>query len=179
MRSFTLGLTAGLGTLTLLALLLFQSPEPYGQTTQLHFFRELMNSYTPLLTPLSSAFGAPSIGGGEGYGALPLIVWLASACVVGIFLKDPSKSAKSSFASAAIVLLTWITLAFVTAPTWGDTTRWASELDAITTELLIHRPVDLLSTFLLPPAASALTASFLSARKMLRAEIPEEDYILP
>jgi len=179
MRSFTIGLAIGLGTLTLLGILLFHAPQPAEETTQLNAFRMLLTAYTPLLTPLSSALGAPSLGGGPRWGVLPLLTWLATAGVIGLALRDPPKSAKSTFASASIVLLLWIASAFIAAPTWGDQTSWVSSIDAMASDLLLYRPIDLLLTLLLPPAASALTASILGARKAVRDQIYEEDYLFP
>ena len=176
MRDFTIGLAVGWSVLTLLGVLLFHTPQPVDHVTQLNIFRELLSAYTPLLTPLSSAMGASSLGGGAAYGVLPLLSWLTASGIVGVSLRNPAKSAKATFATALIILLLWITSAFIAAPTWGDSKTWLNTVDAMASDLLLNRPIDLLSALILPPAVSALTASILEKRSM-RAEITEEDYL--
>ena len=178
MKGFGAGLALGLGVITLMSMLIFQPSIEVYQQTQLNLMRLLMEAYTPLLTPLSSITGAGAVDGGYGYGALPLIIWLTSAFTVGFMIGEPGKSAKAMFASASIIILTWITSAFIAAPSWLDTDLWLRSLDSMTSDLLINRPMDLLSTLILPPSAAALAAA-LSQIRLRRGEVGgSEEYLL-
>ncbi len=177
MKGFGAGLALGLGLITLMSILLFQPSVQLYQETQLNLLRVLMAAYTPLLTPLSSIAGAEAVGGEQGYGVLPIIIWLVSAFSVGFLLGDIGKSAKTMFASASIIILTWIAAAFLAAPSWMDTDLWLRSLDAMASDLLINRPMDLLSTLIIPPTAAALAAT-LSQVRIRRGEAGEqEDYL--
>jgi len=93
-------------------------------------------------------------------------------------LGDVGKSAKTMFASASLVILLWIASAFLAAPSWVDKNLWLRSLDAMTSDLLINRPLDLFSTLVIPPSAAALAAALTQVR-IRRGEVGEqEDYLI-
>ena len=179
MRSIAIGLMIGLGVLTLGGALITPY-SPSSQTpTQYNIFRVILATYTPLLTPISSAAGVRMVGGGGPQGAIPILIWLVAALATGIALRDPGRSGKAMFASASIILLLWIASVFLSAPTWPDLNSWLTEVDLLTSDL-ISRPIDIISLFTIPTGLAILAAQIAQLkRRPVRTETSiDEDYYL-
>ncbi|RLF99645.1 MAG: hypothetical protein DRN49_04090, partial [Thaumarchaeota archaeon] len=112
MRNLALGLMIGLGILTLGGALITPYSLSSQAPTQYNIFRIILATYTPLLTPISSAAGMKMVGGGVSQGVIPILIWLIAALTIGVTLRDPGKSGKAMFASASMILLLWIASVF-------------------------------------------------------------------
>jgi len=179
MRNVAIGLMIGLGILTLGGALITPYTLSPQTPSQYNIFRAILATYTPLLTPISSAAGVRMVGGGGPQGIIPILIWLATAIATGIALRDPEKSGKAMFASASIILLLWIASVFLSAPTWPDLNSWLVEVDLLTSDLL-SRPIDILSLFTIPTGLAILTAQIAQLkRRPVRTETSiDEDYYI-
>ena len=179
MRNVAIGLMIGLGILTLGGALITPYTLSPQTPSQYNIFRAILATYTPLLTPISSAAGVRMVGGGGPQGIIPILIWLATAIATGIALRDPEKSGKAMFASASIILLLWIASVFLSAPTWPDLNSWLVEVDLLTSDLL-SRPIDILSLFTVPTGLAILTAQIaqLKRRPVRTGTSIDEDYYL-
>ena len=142
MGKLVTGYAAGLGLLTLAGLLLNFEGLISHTTSQFNLFMILLEAYTPLLTPFSSAIGCPTIGGGSPLGILPLVAWILTSCILGFLLGSGEEAAKASFLASASILILWIGSLFLSAPAWPDYHTWLSTLNKLSSDL-ISRPVDL------------------------------------
>jgi len=171
------GYGLGMGLITLAGILIGASgPAPAG-STQFNLFLVLLEAYTPLLTPFSSALGLPAINGSTSCGLLPLLTWIAVGGLLGVLIRSAPGAAKAAFLTAATTLLLWIGSLFFSAPAWPDNLTWLTYINQMTTEL-ISRPIDFSALLILPTAASALTgeiAYVIQSRLVRHAKI-EEDY---
>ena len=165
------GYAAGLGLLTLAGLLLNFEALASHTTSQFNLFLILLEAYTPLLTPLSSATGSPMIGGGRPLGILPLLAWILTSCILGFLLESGEKAAKVSFLASASILIIWIGSLFLSAPAWPDHHTWLSNLNKLSGDL-ISRPVDL-SLILVGPLLISAVIGQLSEE--LRSKALERD----
>ena len=179
MRNIAIGLMIGLGILTLGGALITPYTLSPQTPNQYNIFRVILATYTPLLTPISSAAGVRMVGGAGPQGIIPILIWLATAVATGIALRDPEKSGKAMFASASIILLLWIASVFLSAPTWPDLNSWLVEVDLLTSDLL-SRPIDILSLFTIPTGLAILTAQIaqLKRRPVRTGTSIDEDYYL-
>ena len=179
MRSIAVGLLIGLGILTLGGALITPYTLSSQTPTQYNIFRVILATYTPLLTPISSAAGVEMVGGEGSQGVIPILIWLIAASATGIALKDPRRSGKAMFASASIILLLWIASVFLSAPTWPDLNSWLIEVDLLTSDL-ISRPIDIISLFTIPTGLAILAAQIAQLRRRpMRTETSmDEEYYL-
>ena len=177
MRNIVVGLMIGLGILTLGGALITPYSISSQTPTQYNIFRIILATYTPLLTPISSAAGMRMVGGGGSQGIVPILIWLIAAFATGMTLRDPGKSGKAMFASASIILLLWIASVFLSAPTWPDLNSWLVEVDLLTSDL-ISRPIDMISLFIIPTGLAILTAQItqLKRRPIKTEATMDEDY---
>ncbi len=172
------GYGLGLGLLTLAGLLLNYGGLEAASTNQFNLFIILLKTYTPLLTPLSSILGLPVIGGAQTYGILPVAIWVAVACIVGVVTQGLGGGAKAMFLAASTILILWIASLFLSAPAWPDYLSWLSAANSMATDL-VSRPIDLVAILILPTASSALTgglAQLIQSKTVRRARVEEDTY---
>lgn len=159
-----IGYGLGFGLITLAGLFLSVNEPVAHSSGQLDIFMILLRAYTPLLAPISSAFGQPMIGGYPPLGAVPLTLWLVIGCVVGILLMSPEAAAKATFLTSATILMLWIGSLFFSAPAWPDQHAWLMAVSRLAGDL-ISRPIDLTFILIAPAILSALTGQILEAVK--------------
>lgn len=146
---------------------------------QAGFFKLLNNIYSFLLTPLSSALGAPSLGGGIYLGVWPLTIWVLSSAFIGLLTGDPTRAAKIVFTSASIVFCFWIFSNFMLYSVWNDNITWLSEIDIVMSDLFLYRSLDIIFFLSVPSiisAASAYLILYVVSSKNKGEEIEEEQY---
>lgn len=166
-----------LASLTFGAVILFSNEvlaEPLPLQTGL--LRVLHHIYTFLLTPLSSALGASSLGGGGATGIWPLLLWILCSIIVGLMIREPSKCAKIVFTSASIIFVFWIFSSYLLFSVWEDFLMWLPEVDKLMSDLLLHRPLDIIFFLTIPPIISAGTSAILLTVSKKHTEIEEEQY---
>lgn len=166
MRNFTLGLLTMLSVVTLGALVVFDGLGPHSRLPlQVGLLKVLHDAYTFLLTPLSSALGAPSIGGGEEVGLLPLTIWVLSSLLMGLLIEDAGLSAKIVFTSAMMIFMFWIFSSYLVLPMNGAASTWIPTLDRLMSDLLLQRPLDIVFLLSMPPLVSAVTSAVVNTSR--------------
>jgi len=180
MKSFILGLGTMVASVTIGSLLAFSSEAWSAELPlQVGLLKMLHDIYSFLLTPLSSALGAPSLGGGIYLGIWPLIIWIVSSAFVGLLTGEPYRAAKIVFTSTLIIFSFWIFSNFMLYPVRSDNLAWLSEVDRLMSDLFLYRSLDIVF-FLAVPSIVSATAAFLifyivSSRSKI-SELKEEQY---
>lgn len=171
------GYGLGLGLMTLAGLFMSINEPIAHSSSQLDIFLILLRAYTPLLAPISSAFGQPMIGGYSPLGVIPLLLWLAVGYAVGLLLMSPGAAGKATFLTSATIIMLWIGSLFLSAPAWQDQHTWLTTISGLAGDL-ISRPIDLAFILIAPALLSALTGQILEAirQKPIREEELEERY---
>ena len=170
-----IGYGAGLGLLTLAGLLLGIEGSGSQAITQFNLFIVLLKAYTPLLTPFSSILGYPILGGSQSLGPLPLLIWIAIGCLLGILLRSGGGAAKAMFLTSATILILWIGSLFFSAPAWPDQRSWLMAISNLSNDL-ISRPIDLGFILLGPMLVSAIIGQLtgeISSRLVQEKELEE------
>jgi hypothetical protein len=173
------GYGLGLGLMTLAGLFISINEPIAHSSSQLDIFIILLRAYTPLLAPISSAFGQPMIGGYPPLGVIPLLLWLAIGYAVGLLLMSPGAAGKATFLTSATIIMLWIGSLFLSAPAWQDQHAWLATISGLSRDL-ISRPIDLAFILIAPALLSALTGQILETirQKPIREEELEERYTL-
>ncbi len=180
MRSFLMGLGTMLASLTVGSLLAFNTVAFSSQLPlQLGVLKLLHDIYSFLLTPLSSALGAPSLGGQMNVGIWPLIIWIFSSIFIGLLTGEPVRAGKIVFTSASIVFTFWIFSNFMLYSLWNDNLRWLSEVDKVMSDLFLYRALDIIFFLAVPSIVSATSAFiifYLVTAKERSSNLEDEDY---
>lgn len=180
MRSFLMGLGTMLASLTLGSLIAFNNGGfPTELPLQIGLLKLLHDIYSFLLTPLSSALGAPSLGGQMSVGAWPLIIWVISSTSIGLLTGEPMRAAKIVFTSALIIFAFWIFSNFMLYSLWNDNLTWLSEVDRLMSDLLLYRTLDIMFFLAIPSIISAISAFIIVQLAVSRDEssrLEDEDY---
>ncbi|GEM_PF-1134447 len=180
MRGFILGLGTMVASVTLGSLIAFSSGTWSGELPlQVGLLKLFHDIYSFLLTPLSSALGAPSLGGGAYLGILPLIIWVVSAAFIGLLTGEPYRAAKIVFTSTLVIFSFWIFSNFMLYPIWSDNIAWLSEVDKLMSDLFLYRSLDIIFFLAVPSivsAASAFLIFYVVSSKSKVSELEEEQY---
>lgn len=173
-----LGYGLGLGMMTLAGLFLSVNEPITHSSGQLDIFFILLRAYTPLLAPISSAFGESIIGGYPSLGVIPLLLWLAIGCIAGLLLMSSEAAAKATFLTSATIIMLWIGSLFFSAPAWQNQHIWLMTISGLARDL-ISRPIDLAFVLIAPTLLSALAGQILEAIKerAIRERELEDGYI--
>ncbi len=174
-----MGYGLGFGLMTLAGLFLSINEPMAHSLSQLDVFLILIRAYTPLLAPISSALGQPTIGGYPSPGLMPLLLWLAMGYLVGLLLTGPGAAAKATFLTSATIIVLWIGSLFLSAPAWQDQHTWLTMLSRFSQDL-VSRPIDLAFILAAPTILSALTSQMIEMirQRPIRSEELEERYAL-
>jgi hypothetical protein len=144
---------------------------------QMGLLKMLHDIYSFLLTPLSSALGAPSLGGGVYLGVWPLIIWILSSALIGLLTGEPYRAAKIVFTSTLIIFSFWIFSNFMLYPLHSGNLAWLSEVDRLMSDLFLYRSLDILFFLSVPSIVSATTAFlifYIVSSRSKASEIEEE-----
>lgn len=178
MKSFLIGLGTMTASLTLGSMVAFSgtvwSPE---LPLQLGLLKLLHDIYSFLLTPLSSALGAPSLGSGLNLGVWPLLIWIISSLFIGFLTGEPVRAAKIVFTSASIIFCFWIFSNFMLYSLWSNSITWLSEIDLVMSDLFLYRSLDIIFFLSVPTIISATSAYLILnivSSKNKEAKVEEE-----
>lgn len=180
MKSFLAGVGTAVASLTLGSMIAFGSMTWFAELPlQVGLLKLFHGVYSFLLTPLSSALGAPSLGGGIYLGVWPIIIWIISSVFIGLLTGDPVRAAKIVFTSASIIFCFWIFSNFMLYSVWNDNIKWLSEIDLLMSDLFLYRSLDVVFFLTIPSITSATTAYlifYIVSSRNKAAELEEEQY---
>ncbi|MEM0274821.1 MAG: hypothetical protein QW655_02315 [Nitrososphaerota archaeon] len=185
MNKFILGLSSALAILTLGSIFCIRNIVWGSVPLQVGLMLFIREGYSLLIIPLSSALGAPSLGGGVSPGIWPLLIWIFTAFFIGFMIHEPGTSAKIILTSAMIVFASWIFSVFISYPLLLDNLTWMSFIDKVMSDLLFYRLLDIIFLMVIPPIASSifsllpLVFSKLASRsKKEKEQLYEEDIFI-
>jgi len=174
-------LTFGLSLLVMVGVIATYGASTSGSadpTDQLRILAVIFNALAPMLSPISSAVGAPvtmPIAGESLYlGLLPLLGWVIAGIGVGLASRDFGEAAGASMALASLVYVLWLGLTLLILPRVESAISWVVYLAQVATRLLFDSPLDFASLYLLPITLSTATTMLHSraSRPKIREQPP-------
>ncbi|MDW8063607.1 MAG: hypothetical protein RMI43_05505 [Candidatus Caldarchaeum sp.] len=127
----------------------------------------ILSSLSTLLTPLSSAVGAPSYippsSSAQHLGLLPVVAWIIGGIVAGLVTRKAKESVIPSLLTATITYLTVVGLAAYTLPRIPNAINWENYLTWLAHQIILDGPMNFLMLFALPLVSALVTSSIVES----------------
>lgn len=127
----------------------------------------ILSSLSTLLTPLSSAVGAPSYippsNTAQHLGLLPVVAWIIGGIVAGLVTRKAKESVIPSLLTATITYLTVVGLAAYTLPRIPNAINWENYLTWLAHQIILDGPMNFLMLFALPLVSALVTSSIVES----------------